>query len=105
MPEPYPFLEQGLYPCYSKDMAKVTSKLQVTIPKRVADEFAIAPGDEIEFVAAGGSIRVVKGGTRPEQQTAAERLALFDRATARQRARQRAAPGRPAHQRAGLGGD
>ena len=27
-------------------MAKVTSKLQVTIPKRIADRYAIAPGDE-----------------------------------------------------------
>lgn len=94
MPEPYPFLEQGLYPCYGKDMAKVTSKLQVTIPKRVADEFAIAPGDEIEFIVAGGSIRVIKSGARTEQQTPAERLALFDRATARQKARQRTTPRR-----------
>lgn len=94
MPEPSPFLEQGPNPCYSKDVAKVTSKLQVTIPKRVADEFAIAPGDEIEFIVAGGSIRVIKSGARTEQQTPAERLALFDRATARQKARQRTTPRR-----------
>lgn len=73
-------------------MAKVTSKLQVTLPKRIADEYGIAPGDEIEFIAAGGSIRVVKSGRHATGQTTADRLALFDRATARQKARQRSAP-------------
>ena len=70
-------------------MAKVTSKLQVTIPKRIAEEYGISPGDEIEFVPAGGSIRVVKSGKHPTGHTPAERLALFDRATSRQKARQR----------------
>ena len=46
-------------------MAKVTSKLQVTIPKQVADTYGIALGDEIEFIAAGASIRVVKSGGGP----------------------------------------
>ena len=45
-------------------MAKVTSKLQVTIPKRIAERYAIAPGDDIEFVAAGDGIRIVPGGKR-----------------------------------------
>ena len=40
-------------------MAKVTSKLQVTIPKHIAEEYGIAPGDEVEFVPAGDSIRVI----------------------------------------------
>ena len=31
-------------------MAKVTSKLQVTVPKAIADRFGIRPGDEIEFM-------------------------------------------------------
>lgn len=73
-------------------MTKVTSKLQVTIPKRIADEYGITPGDEIDFIAAGASIRVVKSGGGLGEITTAERLALFDRATARQKARQRAAP-------------
>ncbi len=37
-------------------MAKVTSKLQVTIPKAIAHQYGIAPGDEIEFKAAGDMI-------------------------------------------------
>ena len=40
-------------------MARVTSKLQVTIPKAVADRYAIEPGAEIEFEPAGDVIRVI----------------------------------------------
>ncbi len=40
-------------------MAKVTSKLQVTVPKAIADRYGIRPGDEIEWVAAGDTIRVL----------------------------------------------
>jgi hypothetical protein len=40
-------------------MARVTSKLRVTVPKkRVADAYRRRPGDEVEFVAAGEMIRV-----------------------------------------------
>jgi AbrB family looped-hinge helix DNA binding protein len=65
-------------------MAKVTSKLQVTIPKRIAERCAISPGDEIEFVVSGDGLRVVLG--------KAEKLRLFKAATARQRARERTLP-------------
>jgi len=34
-------------------VARVTSKLQVTIPKAVADRYAIEPGAEIVFEPAG----------------------------------------------------
>jgi len=40
-------------------MSRVTSKRQVTIPKAVADRYAIAPGAEIVFEPAGDVIRVV----------------------------------------------
>jgi len=40
-------------------MAKVTSKLQVTVPKALAERYAIRPGDEIAWEAAGDVIRVV----------------------------------------------
>ncbi len=71
-------------------MAKVTSKLQVTIPKRIADRYAIAPGDDIEFVAAGDGIRIVPGGKRASTAlSTAEKLRLFRGATARQRAREK----------------
>lgn len=70
-------------------MAKVTSKLQVTIPKRIADEYGIAPGDEVEFVAAGDSIRLVPPGGRATQSLSPdERLRLFDEDVARHRKQQ-----------------
>ncbi len=70
-------------------MAKVTSKLQVTLPKVLANEYGIVPGDEIDFQAAGEFIRIVPPRRCTETQLSqAERLRLFDEATARQRRRQ-----------------
>jgi len=67
-------------------MAKVTSKLQVTVPKAIADRFGIRPGDEIEFQAAGDSIRIEPAGKR-KPLSIEERLRLFDEATRRIRRR------------------
>lgn len=39
-------------------MSKVTSKLQVTIRRRIAEQFSIKPGDEIDFVATAEGLRV-----------------------------------------------
>ena len=39
-------------------MPKVTSKLQLTVPKKIADQYGIRPGDELEWIPAGESIRV-----------------------------------------------
>lgn len=69
-------------------MAKVTSKRQVTIPKAIADQYRIREGDDLEFVPAGDAIRVLPPGSAVEPRPVAARLALFDAATARQRARQ-----------------
>lgn len=67
-------------------MAKVTSKLQVTLPKRIAEQYGIAPGDRIDFVAAGPVIHLVPAGTQqPGELSTAERLRLFDAASARRR--------------------
>jgi bifunctional DNA-binding transcriptional regulator/antitoxin component of YhaV-PrlF toxin-antitoxin module len=62
-------------------MPKVTSKLQLTVPKAIADQYGIRPGDELNWVPAGESIRVelvrhkAKAG---HELTTEERLALFD---------------------------
>ncbi|HEY4843248.1 MAG TPA: AbrB/MazE/SpoVT family DNA-binding domain-containing protein [Terriglobales bacterium] len=71
-------------------MAKVTSKLQLTLPKAIADRYKIRPGDDLDWLPAGDSIRVVKRDTSEaaEPATLKERLQLFDQATARQRKRQ-----------------
>ena len=69
-------------------MSKVTSKLQVTLPKAIAERYGIRPGDEIDWVPAGDSIRVVPAGRQPRQDDLQLRLKLFDAATERQRLRQ-----------------
>jgi AbrB family looped-hinge helix DNA binding protein len=70
-------------------MAKVTSKLQITIPKRLAEQYRIEPGDDIEFVPAGDGIRLVpRRVPMARELSAEERLRLFDEATARQMARE-----------------
>ena len=68
-------------------MAKVTSKLQVTVPKVIADRFGIRPGDDIEWRAEGSTIRVLPrvGENGPLDREA--RLRSFDEATARQEPR------------------
>lgn len=72
-------------------MSKVTSKLQVTIPKVLADDYAIQPGSEVFFEPAGDVIRVRIG--REVEAAEAESpewaLAIFDAATERQSHRQR----------------
>ncbi len=77
-------------------MARVTSKLQVTIPKVIATEQGIRPGDDLTWETAGDSIRVFKLGARQRSGDSLQtRLDLFDRATERQQQRQSTAkPGR-----------
>jgi AbrB family looped-hinge helix DNA binding protein len=67
-------------------MSRVTSKLQVTIPKAVADRYEIEPGAEIVFEPAGDVIRVVP--QRRPVPDPGERVKLFERALARQRQRE-----------------
>lgn len=69
-------------------MGRVTSKLQVTVPKAIADQYGIRPGDEIEWMPAGESIRVVPVSRSHPVVDPDLRLRLFDQATARQRRRQ-----------------
>ena len=73
-------------------MAKITSKLQVTVPKTLAQRYGLRPGDEIRFEEAGETIRVVPPGAGAGAQDldAAARLRLFDAATERQRKRESA---------------
>jgi len=77
-------------------MAKVTSKLQVTIPKALAQQYDIEPGDEIEFQPAGPQIRVLlKEAAGHKTLSKAERLRLFDQARARQREREKTTTAKP----------
>ena len=73
-------------------MAKVTSKLQVTVPKAIAQRFGIRPGSEIDWVPAGEAIRVVQPRGRRRGLDREARLKLFDQATERQRQYDRRRP-------------
>jgi AbrB family looped-hinge helix DNA binding protein len=68
-------------------MAKVTSKYQVTVPKRIAERCSIRPGDEIDWVAAGEVIRVVPPSKHVPPENRESQLRLFDQATERHRKR------------------
>ena len=73
------------------NMAKVTSKLQLTVPKAIAEQYKIRPGDELDWLPAGETIRVVKrsrsASRRADAATLQQRLGLFEQATARQEKR------------------
>ena len=74
-------------------MSKVTSKLQVTIPKALANDYAIGPGSEVFFEPAGDVIRVRvgrHGDAAADGDDSAWALAIFDAATERQRRRESA---------------
>ena len=77
-------------------MSKVTTKLQVTVPKAIASRYRIRPGDDIRFEEAGEIIRVVpsRTGSPAVRLDVEARLRLFDAATVRQRAREAARPAR-----------
>jgi bifunctional DNA-binding transcriptional regulator/antitoxin component of YhaV-PrlF toxin-antitoxin module len=73
-------------------MAKVTSKLQLTVPKAIADRYKIRPGDTLEWVPAGDVIRVVppnRSGGFQQTRSVEERLMLFRAMLDRQRRRER----------------
>ena len=69
-------------------MSKVTSKLQVTVPKEIADRYGIRPGTEIDWIAAGETLRVVPSAANHPPVDRAEQLRLFDAATKRQEKRE-----------------
>ncbi len=68
----------------------MTSKLQLTVPKAIAVEYGIRPGDELDWEPAGDVIRVIPPRAEARQErsmSVEERLRLFDRATRRQQHR------------------
>jgi bifunctional DNA-binding transcriptional regulator/antitoxin component of YhaV-PrlF toxin-antitoxin module len=68
-------------------MAKVTSKYQVTLPRRIAETDRIRPGDDIDWVPAGEVIRVIPPGKHAASLSLESQLRLFDQATERHRGR------------------
>ena len=68
-------------------MSKVTSKLQITVPKVVAEQYGIRPGDDVDWVPAGDSIRLIPPSRARPIHDIEARLRLFDQATQRQKQR------------------
>jgi len=69
--------------------SRVTTGRRLTVPKEIANDFAIQPGCEVEWLIASDAIHIVP---RVTGQIVAQRLALFDAATERQKARDRTDP-------------
>jgi AbrB family looped-hinge helix DNA binding protein len=67
-------------------MAKVTSKFQVSIPRTLAEQLRIRPGDDIEWRIAGGDLRISPAGATG-LLSIERRLELFDLASQRQAVR------------------
>ena len=72
-------------------VSKVTSKLQVTIPKAIADRFGIEAGGRIVWEVVGRGLRVTVPG-RERRLGAEERGRLMSESWARQRARDAIGP-------------
>lgn len=70
-------------------MSKVTSKLQLTLPRALARQFGIEPGDDLTWLPSGDSLRLLPTSAQPPPMDPARRLQLFDAATARQKKRDR----------------
>jgi AbrB family looped-hinge helix DNA binding protein len=68
-------------------MARVTGKLQITLPKRLAETYGIRVGDEVEIVASGEAISILPPNAMTRRLPLEERLRQFDLATQRQRER------------------
>src|SRR5438132_7441244 len=71
-------------------MSKVTSKLQLTAPRAIADQYGMRPGDALQWIAGREAIRVIpeeKINLNGQERTVKERLELFDQATQRQKRR------------------
>ena len=77
-------------------MAKVTSKLQVTVPKTLAAELGIRPGDDVDWTVNGNGLRVTPSADRRGSLDRESRLRLFDETTERQRRRQQGIKNTPA---------
>jgi len=72
-------------------VSKVTSKLQVTIPKAIAQELGIKPGVELNWILAGSAVRVVPADQEARSGSVELRRKHFDEATNRQKRREKLA--------------
>ena len=78
-------------------MSKVSSKYQITLPRKLARSHRIEPGEEVYFEDAGSAIYLRRGSgdSRKTGNVPGENLNRFDAASERQAARERAWPAGP----------
>jgi len=55
-------------------MSKMTSKGQVTIPKRMRDRFGLKPGSEVEFKVGADGDLLVKSSNKHDSESPAGRF-------------------------------
>jgi AbrB family looped-hinge helix DNA binding protein len=79
-------------------VSKVTSKYQVSIPKALAERIGVRPGDDLEWEAVGGELRV-KPAHRANGLPTEERLRIFREAMKRIDGRKEKAPPNPGRSR------
>jgi len=84
--------QQFLY--LSKEMSKVSSKYQITLPRELARSHRIEPGEHVYFEDAGSAIYLRRGKSEPCSGADAltENLGRFDAASERQAVRDRTWP-------------
>jgi len=72
-------------------MSKVTHKLQVTLPTKLAKQLKIKPGDEIGWEMTGDAVRLRPAAPKRSAKTKkpSHQLRLFDQASRRQRQREK----------------
>jgi len=87
-PTPLNSLDKEGFLVKVRSMSRITSKLQVTLPKALADRLRIRPGDEVDWQDAGDTLRVLPRRSHSTRFSSEMRLRLFDEATRRQRRRQ-----------------
>jgi AbrB family looped-hinge helix DNA binding protein len=63
-------------------MSKVTSRYQVSIPRALADQLDVRPGDEVEWQVDGDEFRVRPAHAK-KPRSVEERLKSFDESTKR----------------------
>ena len=74
--------------CFGKEVSKVSSKYQITLPRSVARAHGIHPGENLVFEDAGTAIYLRREGSQGiGRYSTAEALECFDSAVERQKTR------------------
>jgi AbrB family looped-hinge helix DNA binding protein len=90
-----PFVKLYFRP-YHDQVSRITSKYQLALPKAIAQQVGLRPGDDVDCEAEGDVVRL-RSRTRGTRQTLSvtDQLILFDMATERQRHREQSLDATP----------